>query len=121
MLALVNYVYADGWIYARMETGPHFTTLEHHQWLAFGVDEITGIYDWRSVTVHGSVQLLSDDKTSAGWRDYNAALELLRSVVPAILTKDDPMPQRVHFLRVHVDEVEGREAHSSGGEGLPRA
>jgi len=120
VLALVNYIYSKEWIYARMEAGPQLATLKHHQWVALGVDEISGIYDWRSVTVHGSVQLLSPDKASAGYRDYNSALELLRSVVPAILTKDDPMPQRVQLLRIHVDEIEGRESRSSGADALPR-
>ena len=117
---LVNYIHSKEWIYARMETGPQLTALQHHQWAALGVDEITGIYDWRSVTVHGSVQFLSGDKASAGYRDYNSALELLRSAVPAILTKDDPMPKRVQLLRIHVDEIEGRESRSSGADALPR-
>ena len=119
-LALVNYVYSKEWIYVRMEPGPQLATLKHHQWVAFGVDEINGIYDWRSVTIHGSVQLLSPDKAVAGLRDYNTALELMRSVVPAILTKDDPMPQRVQLMRIHVDEIEGRESRSSGADALPR-
>src|SRR5690242_12257619 len=46
-IELVNYVYADGWIYARIEHGPALTTLQHHQWVAFEVDELKTVYDWR--------------------------------------------------------------------------
>src|SRR3954466_9009485 len=58
VMTLVNYVYSGGWIYARLEHGPALSTLEHHQWVAFEVDEIIGVYDWRTVIVHGSVQFL---------------------------------------------------------------
>ncbi|MEP6491740.1 MAG: pyridoxamine 5'-phosphate oxidase family protein [bacterium] len=117
-IALVNYVYADRWIYARMEDGPDLATLRHHHWVAFEVSEVQGIYDWRTVTVNGSVQLLSDESPHDA-SDVREALEQLRSAVPAVFTPRDPMPQRVQLLRLHADELKGREARSSERAGLP--
>ena len=120
-IGLVNYVYADGWIYARIEHGPALTTLRHHQWVAFEVDELETVYDWRAVTVHGSVQFLSDDRSSPEWRDFNRAVELIRAQVPSALTSDDPLPERSQIYRIHVDELLGRESRSNAPERLPRA
>ena len=120
VLSLVNYVYASGWIYARIEAGSGLTTLQHHQWAALAIDEIEGVYDWRSVTVHGSVQLVSADAAGEAG-EFTKALSLLRSVVPAVFTDDDPMPERVQMFRLHVDEMVGKESRSRGADHLPPA
>jgi nitroimidazol reductase NimA-like FMN-containing flavoprotein (pyridoxamine 5'-phosphate oxidase superfamily) len=119
-IRLVNYAYHAGWIYARMEIDLQRTTLEHHQWVAFEVDEVEGIYDWRTLTVHGAVQFLTDDVHSSEWRAYHDALQVLRSVVPSVMTRDDPMPQRLQLFRIYVDEMEGTQA-SSDARSLPPA
>ena len=121
MMTIVNYVYTNGWIYARLELGPMITTLQHHQWVAFEVDEVSGVYDWRTVIVHGAVQFLSNDRSSPEWRAFNRALELLRGQVPTILTKEDPLPERVQLYRIHLDECFGRESRSNCVKSLPRA
>jgi nitroimidazol reductase NimA-like FMN-containing flavoprotein (pyridoxamine 5'-phosphate oxidase superfamily) len=119
-IALSNYVYADHWIYGRMEHGPDLAALRHHQWVAFEVSEIDGIYDWRTVTAHGSVQFLSDTESSArGAGEFAEALARLRSAVPAVFTPRDPMPQRVQLFRLHVDELVGRETRSNAHDSLP--
>jgi nitroimidazol reductase NimA-like FMN-containing flavoprotein (pyridoxamine 5'-phosphate oxidase superfamily) len=118
-IELVNYVYADGWIYARIEQGPALSTLRHHQWVAFEVDELTTIYDWRAVTVHGSIQFLTDDRSSPEWRDFNKATELIRAQVPSVLTADDPLPNRSQVYRIYVDELLGRESQSNAAGELP--
>jgi nitroimidazol reductase NimA-like FMN-containing flavoprotein (pyridoxamine 5'-phosphate oxidase superfamily) len=120
-IALVNYVYADRWIYGRMEDGPDLATIRHHHWSAFEVNEIGGIYDWRTVTVHGSIQLLSDEPSSPDAKDFDTALRLLRSAVPVIFTPRDPMPERVQLLRLYADDLVGREARSNSAPGLPAA
>ena len=121
MMTIVNYVYTNGWIYARLEHGPIITTLQHHQWVAFEVDEVSGVYDWRTVIVHGAVQFLSNDRSSPEWRAFNQALRLLRGQVPTILTNEDPIPDRVLLYRIHVDECFGQESRSNCVESLPRA
>jgi nitroimidazol reductase NimA-like FMN-containing flavoprotein (pyridoxamine 5'-phosphate oxidase superfamily) len=120
-IELVNYVYADGWIYARIEHGPALATLRHHQWVAFEVDELKTVFDWRCVTVHGSIQFLSDDRSSPEWRDFNRAAELIRAQVPSVLTRADPLPDRTQIYRIHVDELVGRESRSTAPEQLPQA
>ena len=120
MMTLVNYVYENGWIYARLEQGPTLSTLQHRQWVAFEVDEIHGVYDWRTVIVHGSVQFLKNDRSSPEWRDFNHALGLLRGQVSSILTHDDPHPERLQIYRIHLDEVLARESKSNCVQSLPR-
>lgn len=48
-------VYADGVLYVRTSAGHILALLEHRGWVAFEVDEVQGLFDWRSVVVHGSV------------------------------------------------------------------
>lgn len=120
-IELVNYVYADGWIYARIEQGAALTTLRHHQWVAFEVDELKTVYDWRAVTVHGSVQFLSDDRSSPEWRHFNKAMQLIRAQVPTVLTPADPLPNRTQVYRIHADEILGRESRSNALQHLPEA
>ena len=112
-MTLVNYVYANDWIYARLEQGPALRTLRHRQWVAFEVDEIAGVYDWRTVIVHGAVQFLENDRSLPEWADFNHALELLRGQVPSILTNDDPQPDRLQLYRIHLDECFARESKSN--------
>jgi nitroimidazol reductase NimA-like FMN-containing flavoprotein (pyridoxamine 5'-phosphate oxidase superfamily) len=122
---LVNYVFADGWIYARMRTDDDVVTLRHNQWVAFEVDEVDGIYDWRSVTARGSVHFLPDPSATPvappTRRAYREGVRLLRSVVPAVLTPDDPIPERTNVHRIHVDELTGLAARSDGSAALPSA
>jgi uncharacterized protein len=118
-LRLVNYAYAAGWIYARMEASDERTVIAHNQWIAFEVDEVQGIYDWRTVTVHGSTEFLSDDAQAGEGQEFRAALQMIRSVVPSVLTAKDPMPERVQLFRIHVSEMVGSEARSDAQGVLP--
>ena len=120
-IALVNYVYVDGSIFGRMEDGPDLTTLRHHPWVALEVSEIDGLYDWRSVAVRGSLELLSDTGATKDSAELHAAVERLRAVVPAVFTPRDPMPRRVHVFRLYVDEVVGRRSDSDARRELPPA
>ncbi|HEY5086341.1 MAG TPA: pyridoxamine 5'-phosphate oxidase family protein [Gemmatimonadaceae bacterium] len=117
---LANYVYSEGWIYARTELGEDVATVRHHPWAAFEVDEVEGIYDWRTVEVLGVVEFLSSDIHSRDWFEFENAVRVMREVVPQILTADDPMPQRVQVIRMHVDNIRGRESHSGTPRALPR-
>jgi nitroimidazol reductase NimA-like FMN-containing flavoprotein (pyridoxamine 5'-phosphate oxidase superfamily) len=120
-IQLVNYVYADDWIYARMERGPDLTAVRHHHWVAFEVSEVSGVYDWRTVSITGSVQLLTDGPAAQAAEQYQAAVARLRSAVPAVFTDKDPMPQRVQLFRLHVDEASGRESRRNAHGDLPAA
>ena len=120
-IVLVNFVYSEGWIYARMEVGAELITVLHNKWVAFEADEVDGVYDWRTVTVNGSVQFLSDGPTVNASHDFETAANLIQSVVPTALTSADPMPGRVQFFRIHVDHLSGMEAHSNARDKLPPA
>jgi len=112
-IALANYVYTDGHIYGRLEEGPDFANIRHHSWVAFQVSEIGGIYDWRTVTAHGSIQVLTDGPSVSDAAQFRHALDLIRAVVPAVLSPRDPMPERVHPFRMYVAELTGREAKAN--------
>ena len=118
---IAAYVYADDWIYARMELGDELTTVQHHPWGAFEVDEVESIYDWRSVEVRGAVQFLSSDSHGRDWFEFANAVRLMRQVVPQVLTANDPLPQRSQIVRLHIDDIRGRAAESSAPTTLPRA
>ncbi len=118
---LCAYVYSEGWIYARTELGPDLTIAMHHPWAAFEIGEVDGVYDWTSVEAWGAIEFLNSDVRSRDWFEFENAVNLLRGAVPQILTADDPMPERVQLLRVHVDNILGRQARSGRPEALPRA
>jgi nitroimidazol reductase NimA-like FMN-containing flavoprotein (pyridoxamine 5'-phosphate oxidase superfamily) len=120
-LKLCNYIYSEGWIYARTEVGADVTMAKHHPWAAFEVYEAESIYDWRSVEVSGAVEFLSSDMQSGDWFRFETAVRLLRTAVPQVLTADDPMPQRVQLLRIHVDMIVGRQSSSGTPGTLPAA
>jgi nitroimidazol reductase NimA-like FMN-containing flavoprotein (pyridoxamine 5'-phosphate oxidase superfamily) len=115
----INYAYTDGWIYGRTSHGSKIDTIAHHMWVAFEVDEVAGIFDWRSVVVKGAFYLMNPSKP--GHRDASDAsarqdpsfaqgVALLRSIVPDTLLSADPAPYRHAVFRIHLDEVTGREA-----------
>lgn len=118
-LKLCAYIYSEGWIYARTELGEDLVMAKHHPWAAFEVHEVESIYDWRTVAVSGAVEFLSSDIQSYDWLGFENAVRVLRAAVPQILTDNDPMPQRVQLLRIHVDTIMGRESSSGMPETLP--
>jgi len=108
----VHYVYADGWIYGRTSPGTKLSTIAHNRWVAFEVDESTGLFDWSSVVVKGGVELVTNE-AGAHEHVYHHAVALLRTLSPFALTENDPAPNRSVIFRIHLDEVHGRQATSS--------
>lgn len=108
----INYVYADGWVYGRTSHGSKLDAIEHHRWVAFEVDEVKAIFDWRSVVVRGAVYFLTHDSTPAEAHSFEHGLTLLRALLPGTLLANDPVPFRHVVFRIHLDEVTGREAKS---------
>jgi hypothetical protein len=89
----IHYVFADGWLFARTSHGAKMTTIEHAPWVAFEVDEIDSVFD----TEH--------------WR---RGVELLRRIVPATGTEDDPVPYRTLVFGIFVDSITGRASTTRG-------
>ena len=106
----LHYVFDGGWIYGRTSSGAKLATIAHHRWVAFEVDEVKSLFDWRSVVVKGSFYLLEPDTPIHRDQGFNRGVELLRSVLAETLTADDPVPFRTSVFRIHLDEVRGREA-----------
>src|ERR1700754_1199133 len=76
----ISYVYADGWIYARTSPGTKLTTVTHHPFVAFEIDEIVSRTDWRSVVVHGTIYFIDPERGEADRLLHAAAVEHLRSI-----------------------------------------
>ena len=108
----IHYVYENGWLVCRTSAGTKLTQLSHHPWVAFEIDEVRGLFDWRSVVVKGTVYFASEEDNAETWR---AAVEAIRRLVPTALTDNDPMPGRNVIFRIHIDEMHGRAAAPPAG------
>ena len=104
----IHYVFADGWLYARTSHGAKMTTIEHSPWVAFEVDEIESVFEWRSVVVHGAAHEMPRDGSPLDAQHWSRGIELLRRIVPAAGTAGDPVPERTLVFGIHVDSVTGR-------------
>jgi uncharacterized protein len=109
----MHYVYDTGWLYGRTSPGTKLSTIAHNQWVAFEVDEVKGLFDWLSVVVKGSIEIIPADLSSSHAPAYTRAVALFRQLVPEALTPDDPVPFRNVLFRIHLDEVVGRESCST--------
>ena len=106
----IHYVYDDEWIYGRTSAGSKLRTLLHNCWVAFEVDEVEGVFRWRSVVVHGACYVLDPQGSPLEREAFDRGVELLDRVVPGTLTERDPVAFRTVVFRIHVDEATGREA-----------
>jgi nitroimidazol reductase NimA-like FMN-containing flavoprotein (pyridoxamine 5'-phosphate oxidase superfamily) len=110
----ISYVFSDGWLYGRTSRGTKLTTVRHHPWVAFEVDEIEGQFDWRSVVVHGTLYFLDDEGGDrAAHEPYAHAVDLLRSIDAGALTPADATPERVAVFRIYADDITVRAARTS--------
>lgn len=108
----IHYVYSGGWVYGRTSLGPKLLKLKHNQWVAFEVDEIEGLFSWRSVVLHGGLYLLDPDGPPRELAARRRAVRLLRALVPDTLRAGDPVPFRDILFRIHADELSGRAAQA---------
>lgn len=106
----IHYVYGDGWLFCRTSPGTKVTQLTHHPWVAFEIDEVRGLFEWRSVVVKGTVYFVEPDGSDLQEAAWQKALAALRRLVPDTLSAGDPTPARTVVFRVHIDEMHGRAA-----------
>jgi nitroimidazol reductase NimA-like FMN-containing flavoprotein (pyridoxamine 5'-phosphate oxidase superfamily) len=106
----ISYVYEDGWIYARTSPGTKLTTVRHHPWVAFEVDDIKGRYDWESVVVRGTIYFVEPSRGLPDAEEFERAVEILRGADRYAMTEQDDAPHRQMILRIHVEEITGRAA-----------
>ena len=108
----VHYVYEGGWMFGRTSPGSKLETLAHSHWIAAEVDEIDGIFDWRSVVIRGAFYTGSPEGPEVEAEAWARGTELLRTLLPETGTAADPVPFRTIIFRVQVEETTGREATS---------
>lgn len=108
----LHYVFRDGWLYGRTSPGSKLQTLRHNPWVAFEVDEIDGVFDWRSVVVHGALYFLAPDAMTAERSTWDRGIALLRRVIPDTLRPSDPVAFRTVVFRIRAAEMTGRSAAS---------
>ncbi|HEY5546948.1 MAG TPA: pyridoxamine 5'-phosphate oxidase family protein [Gemmatimonadaceae bacterium] len=106
----IHYVYDDGWLVCRTGPGTKLTQLSHHPWVAFEIDEVRALFEWRSVVVKGTVYFPEADGSPANDEKWQSSVEALRRLVPTALMPDDPTPGRNVVFRIHIDEMHGRAA-----------
>lgn len=106
----IHYVFVDEWIFGRTGQGTKLESIEQRPWVAFEVDDVHSLFEWRSVVVHGTVYLLADDGAPLDREVFARALDLLRTLLPETLTPDDPTPARTAVFGLHIDRISGRAA-----------
>ncbi len=107
----VNYVYSDGWLYGRTSYGRKYDVVgdNQYQWwpVAFEVDEVEDIFNWRSVVVQGGFYLIDEELQRDDWLE---AVRLLRTLIPDTFGPDDPFAFRTVVFRIAAQDVSGRES-----------
>lgn len=111
----IHYVHDDGWIYGRTAPGTKLEVVTRNRWVAFEVDEVEALFEWRSVVVKGGFYFLRNDGSEEETATYDAAVKILRRLIPETLTPEDPMPDRVILWRIHIDEITGRASTTARG------
>ena len=106
----IHFVFDDGWLYGRTQSGTKLDVITHNRWIAFEVDEIDALFDWRSVVVKGGFYLLRSDGSAQEVEIYEKGIAILRRLVPETMTAADPLRDRAILFRIHIDEMFGRAA-----------
>jgi nitroimidazol reductase NimA-like FMN-containing flavoprotein (pyridoxamine 5'-phosphate oxidase superfamily) len=110
----LHYVYADGWLFGRTSPSDKLVTLRHNQWVAFEVDEVSGMFDWKSVVAHGTFYRLTPEGSKSDVRLYQRGLRSIRELSPDVLTKRDPVPSRTELFGIALDSMTGRSCSTKG-------
>jgi nitroimidazol reductase NimA-like FMN-containing flavoprotein (pyridoxamine 5'-phosphate oxidase superfamily) len=107
----LHYVFDGEWLYGRTSRGTKLIATGEQWWpVAFEVDEVEGLFQWRSVVVHGGFYAIAPDGPEWQEAARSKGLELLRTLLPETLTADDPVPHRKVLFRISIQEISGREA-----------
>ena len=115
----LNYAFARDRLYGRTSATANFVGIESPARVAFEVDEVESVFEWKSVIARGSFDILSPEGNAAEWAD---AVKLLRRVVHATFVPSDPVPDRTVIFRILIQEMTGRasgEPWRAGGRASP--
>ena len=111
----LHYVHHGEWIYGRTSHGAKLEATGYEWWpVAFEVDEVEGVFQWRSVVIHGGFYTLDEHGPEWQQGEWRRGVELLRQLIPETLAEGDPVPHRRVLFRIALQEVTGREAVPGG-------
>jgi len=120
----VHYVYVGDWIYGRTSPGAKLAAIPRTPRVAFEVDEVRALFEWRSVVVRGPFYTLPSGTDPYRVVDWQPGVQALERLVPGTLTAEDPVPLRTVIFRIHAVDMTGREASAAAataGGGEPGA
>lgn len=110
----VHYVFTPEWIYGRTTPGGVIHNVAEPWWpVAFEVDEVDDLFDWRSVVIHGGLYLVPKDGAAWQREAWKEGIEKLRKLVPTALKDEDPVPERSSIFRIAIQEVAGKVASTA--------
>lgn len=113
----ISYVSSERLIVGRTSPGAKLSTVLHHPYVAFEVDEVEGAYDWRSVVVHGTLYVLDGTGGDRDRQSYARAMELLRQLDADAFTSTDAAPHRTVVFTIFADQIVGRMATTESETG----
>jgi len=111
----IHYVFETGRIFGRMQFGKKMEVLSHAPWVAFEVDEVEGLFDWRSVVVHGRIVFPDPNGPPADQAQHARGVEVFQQLIPNAFIAGDPTPARAFVFLLHINDISGRAASSSKG------
>ena len=112
----LHYVFDGEWLYGRTSRGTKLVFTGEQWWpVAFEVDEVEGLFQWRSVVVHGRIVFPDARGTPDERAQYARGVELFRTLVPDAFTENDPTPARRLAFVLHINDITGRAATSGSG------
>jgi hypothetical protein len=112
----IHYVFANGVLYGRTAPGTRLERASENfsnAWpAAFEVDEVDGLFEWRSVVVHGNVHAATpgDEEWRRNTPDWETTMGSFRTLIPEAFSGGDPTAFRDVLIRLDVAEISGREA-----------
>lgn len=114
----LHYVFANGVLSGRTARGTRLDRASENfsnAWpAAFEVDEVEGLFEWRSVVVHGNLHAATpgDEEWRRNAPDWERTVRAFRTLVPEAFSGGDPTPFRDVLVRLDVVEISGREARA---------
>ncbi len=111
----IHYVFDDGRVYGRTQRGTKVHVVAHHPWVAFEVDEIDAMFDWRSVVLHGRITFPDPAGSPPDQALFARGVEVFKRLVPSAFAEGDPTPDRDLLFVIHVHDMTGRSASSEAG------
>jgi nitroimidazol reductase NimA-like FMN-containing flavoprotein (pyridoxamine 5'-phosphate oxidase superfamily) len=109
----IHYVADGDWIFGRTSLSEKLEHLAHNSWVAFETDEVTDLFDWKSVVVHGGFYVFAPDGPASDFEHRARAIDALRRLLPETATETDPVPFRTVFFGIAIQHISGRCASDS--------